>query len=187
MTRLCRLTAAFQPRRLRMAPARRGCKRLLAGEPRPKDRGMVRRDEVDSTSSASRCSSPAGASPASVSAGAPSSRPQASGEIPVARAGCQEPLRREPVRGPQHQVKPAASTQLQPESRAAHFSAKAMSRVPQSGGTRADEVSAGYRAQHVDRERTEHERPVCAARVGARARISRRRSRVRCSGRPRGP
>ncbi len=98
---------------------------------------MSRRDEVDSISSASRCSSPAGASPASVSAGAPSSRPQASGEIPVARAGCQEPLRREPVRGPQHQVKPAASTQLQPESRAAHVAAKAMSPAPQSGGTRA--------------------------------------------------
>jgi hypothetical protein len=98
---------------------------------------MSRRDEVDSRSSASRCSSPAGASPASVSAGAPSSRPQAPGEIPVARAGCQEPLRREPVRGPQHEVKPAASTQLQPESRAAHVSVEATSPAPQSGGTRA--------------------------------------------------
>ncbi len=101
---------------------------------------MSRRDEADSRPSASRCSSPAGASPASVSAGAPSSRPQASGESPVARAGCQEPLRREPVRGPQHQVKPAASTQLQPESRAAHVSAKATSPAPQSGGTRAGDL-----------------------------------------------
>jgi len=33
---------------------------------------MVRRDEADKSPSASRCSSPAGASPASVSAGAPS-------------------------------------------------------------------------------------------------------------------
>src|SRR6478672_10029682 len=98
---------------------------------------MVRRDEADRRPSASRCSSPAGASPASVSAGAPSSRPQASAERPVAQAGCQEPLRREPVRGPQHHVKPAASTQLSPESRAAHVTAKAMSPVPRSGGARA--------------------------------------------------
>ena len=98
---------------------------------------MVRREEADRVASASRCSSPAGASPASVSAGAPSSRPLASVERPVARAGCQEPLRREPVRGPQHHVKPAASTNLQSESRAAHVTAKAMSPVPQSGGARA--------------------------------------------------
>src|SRR5688500_18292283 len=94
---------------------------------------MVRREEVDRVPSASRCSSPAGASPASVSAGAPSSRPQAPGEIPVARAGCQEPLRREPARGPQHQVKPAASTDSQSESRADHVAAKAMSAVSASG------------------------------------------------------
>ena len=97
---------------------------------------MVRRDDADRTSSASRCSSPAGASPVSVSAGAPSSRPQAPGESPVAQAGCQKPLRRKPARGPQHHVKPAASTELQPESRAAHVTAKAMSATPQSGGAR---------------------------------------------------
>jgi RNA-directed DNA polymerase len=55
----------------------------------------------------------------------------------MAQAGCQEPLRREPVRGPQHHVKPAASSDLQPESRAGHAAAKAMSPVPQSGGARA--------------------------------------------------
>jgi hypothetical protein len=97
----------------------------------------VRRDEVDGTLSASGCSSPAGASPASVSAGAPSSRPQARDESPAARAGCHKPLRREPVRGPQHQVKPAASTDSQSESRAGHVAAKATSAVPQSGGVRA--------------------------------------------------
>ena len=43
----------------------------------------------------------------------------------MARAGRRKPLRREQERGPQHQVKPAASTDLQPESRAAHFTAKA--------------------------------------------------------------
>src|SRR5690606_5279960 len=72
-----------------------------------------------------RCTSPAGESPASVSAGAPSSRPQASGEIPSARAGRRKPLRREQDRGPQHEVKPAASSEKQSEGRAAHVTAKA--------------------------------------------------------------
>ena len=54
----------------------------------------------------------------------------------MARAGCQEPLRREPVRGPQHHVKPAASTDAQPESRAGHVTVKALSAMPQSGGAR---------------------------------------------------
>jgi len=98
---------------------------------------MVRRDDVDARASASRRSSPAGASPASVSAGAPSSRPQASKEISVARAGCQEPLRREPVRGPQHEVKLAASTELQPERRAGHVAAKTTPCALQSGDVRA--------------------------------------------------
>ena len=56
----------------------------------------MRRDEADAGVSASRCSFPAGASPVSVSAGAPSSRPQARREIAVARAGCRKPLWREP-------------------------------------------------------------------------------------------
>ncbi len=98
---------------------------------------MVRRADAGGRPAASRCSSPAGASPASVSAGAPSSRPQARPETAVARAGCQKPLRREQVRGPQHEVKPAASTHSQSESRAAHLTAKAMSPAPRSGGVRA--------------------------------------------------
>jgi hypothetical protein len=98
---------------------------------------MVRRDEAGGLRSASRCSSPAGASPVSVSAGAPSSRPQASAERSVSQAGCQEPLRREPARGPQPNVKAAASTESQSESRAGHIAAKATSAVPQSGGVRA--------------------------------------------------
>ncbi len=98
---------------------------------------MVRREDADGKPSGSRCSSPAGASPASVSAGAPSSRPQARPETAVARAGCQKPLRREQVRGPQHEVKPAASTDLQPESRAGHVTAKVTSPAPRSGGVRA--------------------------------------------------
>jgi RNA-directed DNA polymerase len=51
----------------------------------------------------------------------------------VARAGCQEPLRREQARGPQLEVKPAASTDLQPESRAGHVAAKATSGARKSG------------------------------------------------------
>jgi Reverse transcriptase (RNA-dependent DNA polymerase) len=101
---------------------------------------MVRRDDVRARALTSRRSSPAGASPASVSAGAPSSRPQAREETRAARAGCHEPPRREPVRGPQHHVKPAASSDSQPERRAAHVTAKTTSRVPQSGDARAREL-----------------------------------------------
>jgi hypothetical protein len=101
---------------------------------------------------ASCCTFPAGASPASVSAGAPSSRPQASGEIPVARAGCRKPLRREQARGPQHQVKPAASTDLQTESRAAHVTVKAMFRTLASGGVGARNLGGVWGAARVQGE-----------------------------------
>src|SRR5258708_14277215 len=113
---------------------------------------MVRSDEADGLRSASRCSSPAGVSPASVSAGAPSSRPQVSVERPVAQAGCQEPLRREPARGPQHDVKPAASTESQSESRAGHIAAKATSAVPESGGVRTAGLGGGGGAARVHGE-----------------------------------
>src|SRR6185437_3017908 len=117
---------------------------------------MVRRDEADrepharGEGVASRCTSPAGASPVRVSAGAPGSRPQARGEIPVAQAGRRKPLRREQERGPQHEVKPAASTDEQwgcaadrgsTASRAEHLTAKAMANAMpgalRSGGARA--------------------------------------------------
>src|SRR5688500_4575620 len=98
---------------------------------------MVRRDDERARALSSCRSSPAGASPVSVSAGAPSSRPQARDESCAAQAGCQEPLRREPVRGPQHHVKPAASSDLQPERRAGHVAAKTMSSALQSGDVRA--------------------------------------------------
>jgi hypothetical protein len=82
-------------------------------------------------SAAACCASPAGESPVPVGVGAPGSRPQAvEGEL-HARAGCQKPVRRrkprsgEQARGPQHEVKPAASTDLQPAGRAAHVTAKA--------------------------------------------------------------
>ena len=76
---------------------------------------------------------PAGGSPVPVGAGAPGSRPPAAGESPRAEAGRQEPLRREQARGPQHQVKPAASTDEQSGSRAAHVTAKATITARESG------------------------------------------------------
>jgi RNA-directed DNA polymerase len=98
---------------------------------------MSRRDDGSVRALPSCRSTPAGASPASVGAGAPSSRPQTRGETRAGQAGCQEPLRRERVRGPQHYVKLAASTDLQPESRAAHFTAKVTSSAFQSGDAHA--------------------------------------------------
>ena len=97
---------------------------------------MVRRDDADARAFVSCRSSPAGASPVSVSAGAPSSRPRTCGESRAGQAGCQEPLRREPARGPQQHVKPAASSDLQPESRADHVTAKATPETLLSGGVR---------------------------------------------------
>jgi RNA-directed DNA polymerase len=85
------------------------------------------------------CASPAGESPVPVGVGAPGSRPRAGSESFQSQAGRQEPSSpkdgREQERGPQHQVKPAASSNLQRgsvsveqtgNSRAAHVTAKAM-------------------------------------------------------------
>src|SRR5271154_4499410 len=110
-------------------------------EPRPRGEGTV-----------SRCTSPAGASPVPVGAGAPGSRPQARGEIPVAQAGRQEPLRREQERGPQHEVNPAASTEKQWGSRAAHVTAKAMLDAQESGAVRASRSSGVGGAARVQGE-----------------------------------
>ena len=109
---------------------------------------MVRRDVVVCLSASvgetaiACCASPAGASPAPVSIGAPGSRPQVVKGDLQAQAGYQksvrwrEPLSGEQTRGPQHKVKPAASTDLQPTGRADHFTAKATShaRVPKLAG-----------------------------------------------------
>ena len=71
----------------------------------------------------------------------------------MAPAGCQKPLRREPARGPQHHVKPAASTESQSESRAAHVTAKATSAASQSGDHAAGlgGVWGAARVQGVER------------------------------------
>src|SRR4051812_115135 len=111
------------------------------------DGWMVRRDDdrnpdpVRVRNLPSRCEDPAGESPASGSAGAPRSRPAAEGETPTAEAGRRKRARQRKLfstkqaRGPQHQVKPAASTDEQSESRAGHFAAKATSlaRAPERG------------------------------------------------------
>ncbi len=95
---------------------------------------MVRRDDDDrqlslpwGQATSSRCVDPAGASPAPVGVGAPGSRAQALGEIPGTRAGRHKSQEGEQLRGSQHQVNAAASTEKQWESRAAHVTAKATS------------------------------------------------------------
>jgi len=98
---------------------------------------MVRRDATEGSAplgegpAVARCASPAGESPVPVSVGAPGSRPQATEGDLGARAGRQEPVEQrklrngEQARGPQHEVKPAASTEKQSESRTAHVTVKA--------------------------------------------------------------
>ena len=76
----------------------------------------------------------------------------------MSRAGRRKPvMRREPrsgeqARGPQHQVKPAASTQKQCESRAAHVTAKATLEAPGSGQTRASSLAGVEGAARVQGE-----------------------------------
>ena len=114
---------------------------------------MVRPEEQPHRSSLIE---PAGVSPAPTGAGASGSRPQAWSESSAARAGRQEPLRREQERGPQHQVKPAASTESQCGSRAMHVGAKARSRARWSGAVRAQGpagVEGAARAQGSMRNR----------------------------------
>ncbi|PCC72788.1 hypothetical protein SAMN02745121_01904 [Nannocystis exedens] len=104
---------------------------------------MVRPDDADEFgpegggTATSCCTVPAGESPVRVGAGAPGRRPQARREIAAARAGRQEPLRREQERGPQHRVKPAASSENQWRSRAGHVAAKATSTAQSSGAESA--------------------------------------------------
>jgi hypothetical protein len=111
-------------------------------------------------SAAACCACPTGESPVPVGVGAPGSRPQVlEGEL-CARAGRQKPARRrkpcngEQARGPQHQVKPAASTDLQPAGRAAHLTAKATS--PERDPKRAGDCGGVWGAARVQG----HERNV---------------------------
>lgn len=97
-------------------------------------RHVVRREETGPTGgrlteqAVSCCEVPAGESPVRVGIGGRGSRPPLGVERPLGEAWCRKPSKRgEQVRGPQHEVKPAASTDLQSESRAAHVTAKATS------------------------------------------------------------
>jgi len=71
-------------------------------------------------------------------------------EIRVAEADRRKPLRREQPRGPQHQVKPAASTELQRESRAAHVTAKAAFDARQSREQSVSSLSGVWGAARVE-------------------------------------
>jgi hypothetical protein len=106
---------------------------------------MVRREGTAEGSAGSpaavglpRCTVPAGESPARVIAGEPGSRPPPEVERPKGEAWCRKPSAAKAVggeqqRGPQHEVKPAASSEEQSESRAEHVAAKAMRTVRESG------------------------------------------------------
>ena len=127
---------------------------------------MVRRDDDDGNDpTLSRCASLAGASPVSVSVGAPSSRSPEPRETSEAEARRQEPRKGRQGRGPQHEVKLAASTDIQPGSRAAHFTAKATATSRRSemiGGE-----PRGRERSTRPRRSTEHGRSVYTARVRA--------------------
>ena len=105
---------------------------------------MVRREDSEpavaraTAEAESGCTFPAGESPVRVIAGEPGSRPPLKVERPKGEAWCRKPCsakaeRGEQQRGPQHQVKPAASSEEQSERRAEHVAAKAMFSPCESG------------------------------------------------------
>jgi RNA-directed DNA polymerase len=112
-------------------------------------RAMVRREGIAAGPAGSSveegmpcCTVPAGESPVRVIAGEPGSRPAPEVETPTGEAWCQKPSAAQAVggeqqRGPQHQVKPAASSHLQSRSRAEHVAAKATQRAGKSGYARS--------------------------------------------------
>jgi len=114
---------------------------------------MVRRDGEDGLNDPAKpcCASPAGESPVPVSVGAPGSRSPESRETSSAEARRQEPSDGGQGRGPQHEVKLAASTESQRESRADHFTAKATSWAGRSETT-AEDLSGVWSAARVHGE-----------------------------------
>lgn len=108
-------------------------------------RDMVRRESTAASSTGKpveegvpSCAVPAGESPARVIAGEPGSRPPLEAERPKGEAWRRKPSAARAVggeqqRGPQHEVKPAASSDKQSESRAEHVPAKAMRTARESG------------------------------------------------------
>jgi len=105
---------------------------------------MVRRDDPmpsvgrPSEGTGSCCIVPAGENPVRVIAGEPSSRPPPAVERPFGEAWFRKPqaaqaAHRKQLRGPQHQVKPAASLDEQSGRRAEHVAAKATGSDRESG------------------------------------------------------
>ncbi len=147
-------------------------------------------------SAAACCACPTGESPVPVGVGAPGSRPQVVEGDLCARAGRQKPVkRREPfsgeqARGPQHEVKPAASTDLQPAGRAAHVTAKATSpeRDPKREGDCGGVWSAARVQGQVRNVRGPSARPksgqACSYKPKAKSRSAQRESEgiVVCAG-----
>ena len=128
---------------------------------------MVRRDDNDGSRDLkeSGCASPAGESPALVSIGAPSSRSPDPGEILEAEARRREPVSNgEQGRGPQHEVKLAASTDKQSGSRAAHVTAKATSSTRRSE-TMVEDSCGVWRAARVHGEARNTGDPSTQSRV----------------------
>ena len=123
---------------------------------------MVRPDETEdkgtpevrgARKAVSRSTTPTGVSPVPVGNGAPVSRPQSDVERRPATAGRQKPaLSREQARGPQHEVKPAASTYKQWECRAEHVAAKARSTTGSNFGSSVLELSGVRGAARVQGE-----------------------------------
>jgi hypothetical protein len=110
-------------------------------------RSRLRRRSVPS-----RCASLTGASSVRVVAGEPGSRSPTSTDVD---AGCQKPRGGKPPqgkqeRGPQHQLKPAASLEKQWEGRAGHVAAKAI--VDGQAPDRPSILSGVWGAARVHRE-----------------------------------
>src|SRR6187401_1091637 len=111
---------------------------------------MVRPDEADhaevNRAEVSRFVDLAGASPVQSDTGNTGSRLQFREEIRGATAERHKPWRQlelfagEQARGRQHEVKPAASTEKQWESRAAHVTAKATSEGASTGQSNAEDL-----------------------------------------------
>src|SRR6266571_5516724 len=126
---------------------------------------MVRPER--SADEARRCfTEPADESSARVSAGAPGSRLPPWVERPEGEAQRRKPsaarvVGREQERGPQHEVKPAASSDKQSESRARHVRAKATFAVPGSGigAEGLGGVEGAARAEGSVRNRRDPSRP----------------------------
>ena len=112
--------------------------------------GMVRPDETNDVelnrAEVSRFDDPAGARPVQSETGTTGSRLQSRGEIHAATAERHKPWTQhelftgEQARGRQHEVKPAASTEKQWESRAAHVTAKATSESASTGQSSATDL-----------------------------------------------